>query len=224
MKRIPLFGLGLVGLGPCVGLVLALVSALASAEPSVVTEARTVPEFHAIDLAGVLDVNVSVGSPAKVEVTGEPALVAKVTTSVEHGVLVLDTRKLRKFQTNRRDSLRVTITAPSLSSLVLSGVGSLKAAGLTGDNLAIDLSGTGEISAAGSTSALHVKISGVGDVRAKDLPARSATVELGGPGHATVRATESIDARLTGIGDIDVYGHPAQIRKSVSGLGGIHVR
>jgi hypothetical protein len=237
MKRLnPLFVLGL---GPAAGLCLASASVLASlfasavvsavapgvasADPALVTQTRTVSAFHAVDLAGTLEVEVTVGKPASVEVTGDADLVDKVRTTVKDGVLVISTPDLHHI--GHRDShLRAIVSAPDLSSLALSGTGTMKATGVANERLAITLPGTGEIKVTGSTGTLQVTLDGTGDVSAKALAARDAVVALGGTGDARLRATRSLDARISGTGSIHVEGSPTQIKKSVSGLGSIHVR
>jgi hypothetical protein len=193
------------------------------ADPQLVSETRNVPEFRAIELAGVLDVEVTVGKPASVVVSGEAELLDKIVTTVENGTLVLDT----KHDRHRRISnshLRARITVPDLTSVALSGTGSLTVNGVANTSLAIDLSGTGSLAIAGSTDALRVKLDGTGDVRAKNLMAKDATIALAGTGSASLYASQSLDAQLTGTGSIDVHGHPARVKKSRSGLGSIHIR
>jgi hypothetical protein len=36
-------------------------------------------------------------------------------------------------------------------------------------------------------------------------------------------ATRSVDARITGTGSLDVHGHPAQVKKTVTGVGSVHI-
>ena len=198
---------------------LLLASRLAHADPPAATEARSVPAFQGIDLAGVIDVRVTIGSPANVEISGEPALLSKVITTVKNGVLVIQTKP--KLPNNSH--LRATVTAPDLTSLALSGVGELKVSGIANDSLAVELSGVGTLRVSGSTGSLHVRASGTGDVSAKDLAAKSSTVVTSGVGDTRVQATEALDATLNGVGEINVYGHPQQIKKTRTGIGDIHI-
>ncbi len=82
MKRLLSYGLGLT---PAFAILLALGLARAdppdSADPPQATQPWTVPAFHGIDLAGVLTVEVTMGKPASVTVSGDADLVDKVTTS-----------------------------------------------------------------------------------------------------------------------------------------------
>ena len=196
---------------------LLLASRLAHAD--IAKEPRSVPAFNAVDLAGVLDVEVQLGTSASVEISGEANLLDRVITKVKDGVLVISTKP--KLPNNTH--LRAIVTAPDLAALTLSGVGDLRVTGIANDRLAISLTGVGALKVAGTTGNLHVGSSGTGDVSAKQLAAKSSTVMATGVGDTTLQATESLDATLTGVGDINVYGHPPQIKKSRSGVGDIHV-
>jgi hypothetical protein len=192
------------------------------ADPQLISETRTVAEFRAIDLAGMISVDVTVGKPASVVITGEPELVAKVTTSVADHTLVIGT-KLDNNQSVRGDQLKAVVTVPDLTSVSLSGMGSLRVAGIANARLAVDLSGLGSLTIKGATGDLHAKLNGAGSLVAKTLIAKDATVVLDGLGSASVYATDSINANVTGAGSLSVHGHPARVKKSVSGLGSFKI-
>jgi hypothetical protein len=191
----------------------------ANADPQA-SEPRSVPAFHAIELAGTMEVDVTIGKAQSVQVSGEADLLAKVTTVVKDGVLIVDTERNMR----RRHRLRVTVTVPDLSSVALSGTGEMKIAGLANQSFAMSLPGTGQLSVTGSTSSLRVVVDGTGQISAKDLAAKSAKVEVNGTGSAVLRVTDSLEANVTGTGSIDVHGKPARVKKSVSGVGAIHIR
>lgn len=224
MKRLLTYGLGL---APAFALLFAL--GLARAEPPdsgdspQATQSRTVPAFHGIDLAGVLTVEVTLGKPASVTITGDADRVDHVTTTVKDGVLVIKTPEHHRDPNRRNRHLRAVVTAPDLSSLAITGTGTLKVTGIANDRLAIDVPGTGALKVSGSTGALNVRIGGTGEVTGKDLAARDLTVDIGGTGAARLNATRSVDARITGTGSLDVHGHPAQIKKTVTGPGSVHI-
>lgn len=198
-------------------LMLALGAAHADPQGS---EPRSVPAFHAVELAGTLEVAVAVGKAQSVQVSGEADLIGKVTTVVKDGVLFLDTpRDLR-----RHHHLHVAVTVPELSAVSLSGTGEMKVTGVTGERFAIAVSGTGDLSIKGSTGSLRVDVGGTGQVAARDLTAKSAVVDVSGTGSATLYVTESLEADVTGTGSIEVHGKPAKVRKSVTGVGSIRIR
>lgn len=226
MKRISLLVLGL---GPCVGLALAVACTLAradtaSADAPQASQPRSVPAFHAVELAGTLEVIATAGKPNSVEISGDADLLDKVTTTVKDGVLVLDTARDLDHGHLRNRHLRAVVSAPDLSALSISGTGAMKVSGIANEGLAVALPGTGAITVAGATGTLRVTVGGTGEVAGKNLTARDVVVDIAGTGSARLNASRSVEARVTGTGSVDVHGHPAQVRKSVSGLGSIHVQ
>jgi hypothetical protein len=212
MKRLP---------SELVALVALLVAAdRAAADPSLARESRRVPAFHAIELAGVLAAEVAVGRPASVDIVGETGLLAQVRTEVVDGVLVISTRG----KLPRQHQLRAIIGVPDLDALGLSGTGALAAHGVHNARLAIHLAGTGAIAVDGATDALRVVLDGTGQIDAEQLAAKAVTVDVSGTGNAALRATGSLDARVTGTGSIDVEGKPARVVRHVTGVGSINVQ
>ena len=193
--------------------------AAAHADPKPAAEARTVAAFHGVELAGTLQVEIEVGKPAGVTVTGEADLLDKVVTTVNDGVLVLDTKR----DLPRKHHLRAVVTTPELTSIGISGTGDMHVAGIAGDSLAVRVPGTGALTLAGQASTLRLSVDGTGNIAAKNLATKVATVDMSGTGSATLQVSQSLDAKISGTGSIDVHGHPAQVRKSVTGVGNVHV-
>jgi hypothetical protein len=198
-------------------LMLALGAAHADPQAS---EPRSVPAFHAVELAGTLEVEIGVGKAQSVQVSGEADLLNKVSTAVKDGVLVVDT----PHDLRRRHHLHVTVTVPELSAVSISGTGDMKISGVASERFAISLSGTGQLTVKGSTSSLRVDVGGTGEIAARDLTAKTARVDVSGTGSATVHVTDSLEADVTGTGSIDVHGKPARVKKSVTGVGSIRIR
>lgn len=192
----------------------------AHADVALVTEARPVSDFHAIDIPGTLAVDVTIGSPARVEVRGEADLVGKIVTGVKDGTLVLDT-KLRNFR--GKNHLSVAVTVPSLDALSIPGIARVKVTGLAADTLALRVPGTGQITLDGSARRLDITIDGTGNLEAERLAAKDATVDVSGTGSASLRATQSVAINVSGTGSVEVTGSPAKVKKHVTGVGSVSV-
>lgn len=202
-------------------IVLAHGCAPASAEPGAgagagpggaVSEVRATGAFRGVELAGTLEVEARIGPATRVEVSGAPDRIKQVTTSVTGGVLRIDTKG--KVEKGR---LRVVVTAPALEKLAISGTGELRASGLDGGTIDASISGTGAMQLAGKAAALRLSIPGTGEVRAKDLVVGDATIDVRGTAEAKIYATRSVDARIAGTGALRVHGHPATVKKSITG-------
>lgn len=191
----------------------------ADAGPSV-TETRKLDAFTGLDVSAVLDVKVTIGSPAKVELRGPQDWLAKLTTKVEKGVLVA--AMPGKFNTIPK--LEMIITMPSLTSIDLSGVVSLTAGKLAGKKLDVDVSGVGTVVLVGAVEELEIEASGASSIDAEKLVTSTTEVDLSGAGEATVYATKQLDVDLSGAGSVTAYGKPASVRKSISGVGSLDLR
>jgi hypothetical protein len=198
-----------------------LAPSLASAEPASAT--RSVSDFQAIDLAGTLEIELTVGKPASFVLTGDAELFDKVITKVKSGVLVIETRFERDDHHGRRH-LKALVTAPDLKSISITGTGAMKVTGIANESLSISVPGTGAVTVAGQTGTLRVTVDGTGEISAKNLSAKAAIVDVGGTGQATLSTTDSIEATISGTGAIDVHGKPVRVKKTVTGTGSIHIR
>jgi hypothetical protein len=181
------------------------------------TEHRSVSKFSSIDAKGAFDVDVQVGSPASVTITGDDNLLKLVQSKVEAGTLVLNTTR----SVNTMIDMRVKITVPSLKDFSLRGAGDVNIVGVKQDKISLHLYGAGDLTATGSVRELDVDLYGAGDMELFDLRAQNATATLKGAGDMNIYASHKLDAKVYGVGDITYKGHPKTVVKSASGLGDI---
>jgi hypothetical protein len=88
-------------------------------------------------------------------------------------------------------------------------------------NLSVDLSGAGSLTASGTTDNLDVNISGFGDFKGADLHGITASVNISGAGSATVWVDDKLDAEISGAGSINYYG-AAKVAKQINGIGSVN--
>lgn len=179
------------------------------------TQARALPGFSRLDLAGANSVAVTVGRPQSVTVHGDSNLLGRVTTQVASGTLVIGENG--GFTT--RTPMNVEVSVPSLAALTLSGDGQVTVAGLSAAQLTVTVSGDGLLSAAGTVTRLNVSLPGDGQAQLGELNARGVRAVLSGSGLIQVTATDSLDAAVPGTGAIIYGGNPAHVTTSVTGTG-----
>jgi hypothetical protein len=189
-----------------------------SAPPS--TEARKVEAFHGLNLTAVVGVEVAIGTTPKLEVIAPAEWIPRLQTKVINGILVVSMPGSWK----NVPEIKVAITMPDLTSIDISGVASVHAARLATKALDVMISGTGSVDLAGTVETLKVSSAGTGSIAAKELKAATVSMELGGTGEAVVTATKRIDATISGTGAITVYGKPATVNKSITGVGDVELR
>ena len=180
-------------------------------------QTRTVAGFSRLDLTGSNNVTVVVGAPQSVVVRADSNLISHVTTQVVGGTLVIgDTGS---FTT--RAPMSVEVSVPSLTRLNLSGDGQISVTGINVPRLAVTVSGSGLLSAAGTATQLDVTLSGDGQAQLFRLPARDVHAVVTGSGLIQVNATTSLDAAVPGTGVIVYSGNPPQVTTSVTGTGAV---
>ncbi len=178
---------------------------------------RAVEPFEAVAAVGSIDVVVRVGPERAVTVAGDANLVSHVETYVEGGTLRVGWDRGRHRPERR---MLVTVSAPQVAGLSLSGSGDVSATGVDAPKLDVSLSGSGQIEVAGRVDALTATISGSGDLQLQELVAASAVVRISGSGDAHVHATQRLDAHVSGSGDVRYRG-AAQVDARVSGSGAV---
>jgi hypothetical protein len=199
------------------------------------TEARAIGSFESIRLAGAIDIKFKIGPKPSVTVTIDDNLQSNVTATVVGNELVIN--DVHNFSTKLKPV--VEVTAPSLAGIALAGAGDIDidalqgkalSASMTGagdvrigkaqlEVLQVELGGAGDFSAMGTAGTVTLTLNGAGNINTKKLQAKNVQASVSGVGTATVTATVKIDADVSGVGDIVVYGKPSQVSKSVSGMG-----
>jgi Putative auto-transporter adhesin, head GIN domain len=182
------------------------------------TQTRSLPPFAGVDLAGANNVTMRIGARQSVTVHADSNLLGRVTTQVRAGSLVIGTTP---GPLSARSPMFVAVTVPSIDRLALSGHGNISVAGINSQSIAVDLSGSGTVSATGTTGRLDVTIGGSGTALLGGLVARDATAALSGHGTITLTAMDSLNATVSGNGAIVYGGNPTQVTKVVTGSGTI---
>jgi hypothetical protein len=83
------------------------------------------------------------------------------------------------------------------------------------------LTGSGKMTIVGSTRELQANASGSGELDARHLRADTVQVSQTGSGQSTVHAREKVSASISGSGDIEVVGNPAERSVSRTGSGAV---
>lgn len=152
--------------------------------------------------------------PAKLTITGPAEAVNEVQLSGSHLQFADDT--------DSSEPLKVTMTAPNVKSFAINGSGSLAIDGYDQDELDLDVSGSGNVTAKGKARAVKLDISGSGDVDAGGVAADSASADISGSGKASIAPASAADLRISGDGEIDLMSHPAHLTSDISGSGHIN--
>ncbi len=88
-------------------------------------------------------------------------------------------------------------------------------------NLFLAVNGAGAFDIEGVAKLTDILLNGAGKIEASDLIVENSVVELNGAGLCEVNVTNDLKATINGVGQIKYSGNPANVDKSVKGLGRI---
>lgn len=108
--------------------------------------------------------------------------------------------------------------------LGIMGSGDFEASELRLNLCKISVFGSGDIKLSGSAATVVVELSASGDVNLFNLIAESVTVRSNGSGDVVVNVTKSLEASLSGSGDLTYSGNPGHVDVSANGSGSAYKR
>lgn len=182
-------------------------------------ETRAVPEFRAIRSEGAYKLVVNVGKPQSVVLSADDEVLAKLVTKVVDDELVISMPEVKNYKYSEK--VVITIDVPTLKKFQMEGAGSSDLNNLSGERFQMNYQGVGRLVANGKVQNLVMRMEGVGSVNTRDLDAQNVDVKLEGVGSAKVRASESLNARVDGIGSLTYYGNPPKVNKRIDGIGSV---
>ncbi len=204
-----------------------------------VNVARNVAAFSRLRLDSSVDVHAHPGATAAVSVHADDNIEPLIETAVDGDTLVVRMKKGASYRTHHNVVVDVTFT--TLTGAQQRGSGDLHIDRITGprfessiagsgdlqiDNaqlgaFALSIAGSGDVVISGTADEARFGVAGSGDINARNLVAKKVAVSISGSGDAHVNATEAIDAKVAGSGDVTYAGHPRDVSRRVSGSGSI---
>ncbi|MEX6687775.1 head GIN domain-containing protein [Danxiaibacter flavus] len=205
-------------------------------------ETRQMADFNGLASGGPVNVTILYGSNNSIEVEGDENVLPHLETYVKDNKLNI--RPENGVTLKSQNPIRVTVSMTKMTEISMSGSGEINGEGnfsndaeteinMSGSgniklafgkfkDLSISMSGSGNIQLKGSpTGSLSTSQSGSGNINCTDVEAENVSVKISGSGNAKVNATKSIDARISGSGDIYYKGTPQNVDSKVAGSGRI---
>ena len=178
-----------------------------SGSGEVITESRDVSNFERVDLQGIGNLEIVQGDEESLTITADDNLMQYITTEVVGDTLEIGMKPNLSLDPSR--TIEYKLVLKSVTSIALSGFGNINSEGLTGDELEVKLTGSGDIMLGNLESeTLLVRISGFGDFEAQTISADRPTLEITGSGDITVDELTAKDlaVKISGFGDADLSG------------------
>jgi len=181
-----------------------------------VTEDRNVSGFTELRVQNALTVEVQIGEPQSVTVTGDDNIVKIIETDVSGDQLTVRAEKDYSTKT----PLSVAITVPHLTALDVSGASNVTVAGLNEPELEIEASGASEVTVSGSAGQIDVEASGASRLHLENLAVRQAEVDASGASTIGLQVSDSLTGDASGASTIGYSGSP-QVDVDTSGASSV---
>ena len=183
------------------------------------SEDREVESFSKVVIEGIGDVDISMGDEPSLTIATDDNLLELIESTVADGVLTIKPTE----EISPTDDLEISITTTACEAVTVDGAAAIEFIDATGESLDIVINGAGSVSGSGEIDSLDVETNGAGNVELGELKAKSVTIVMSGAGNGTVYASESVDGTINGVGSITVAGSPAEVKRSINGLGTFNV-
>jgi hypothetical protein len=182
----------------------------------------------------VLDLPVDVtyvqGAEARVVIEGPKDYAERITleggrfglagdVQIDSSDVTIDLNGVRVLDAS--DRIRITVTAPKVSTFTVNGAGDLDIRNYDQPRLTVQVQGSGDVTGAGRSDALKLGIVGSGSIDLADIDARDAEVSTSGSGDTTVSARGVVKVAVAGSGDVSLRAKPASLTSEISGSGNV---
>ncbi len=178
------------------------------------SDKRSVGAFSKVEVQGLIELELTLGKPHSVELSGDDNLLPLVDVVVEGDRLIIRATKSMRPKL----PLVAKVTAPDVSLARGTGATKLRIDGVDNDELRLELSGAGKATLKGKTQALAIDVSGAGDVDAEALSASSVKVNVSGAAQIGLAEPDELNVDISGAGSVR-YGGSPKITKNISGAG-----
>lgn len=178
--------------------------------------------FEAVHLRGGYDLALVAGKEPAIEISGDKAILEALEVRVADGRLEIGPRDGQRFCDS--DGVALMIHLPKLRAITVDGVVDGKLATLDSEEFALTINGAADMTLSGSCGTFSAVTNGAGDIDARDFHCQSASVTVNAAGDMRIYASRSITAAVNGVGSIDIYGNPPEVRKLRAGIGSIRLR
>lgn len=203
----------------------------------VVSINRNITSYNEIVSEGSYEVYYSYDTLCNVIIEAEENIIPYVETNIHGQSLVIKTSHSQRLETHF--PIKVFVTSPSLSNVILSGSGSISVDSIKTCNLGINLKGSGNINVesytqlikatlsgsgnlclSGRTSAGECNISGSGEINAYNIIQDTCFANISGSGSMNLQVIDYLNAHISGSGQIYYIGNPI-INTHITGSGRI---
>ena len=171
-----------------------------------------------LDLNAPADLEYTQGPTTRITVTGPKSLLDKLT--IRDGHIDLDDTCVGVCM-NNDGPIKIVMTAPNITKFEANGSQSISILDYDQDQLKLQVSGSGDVTAKGKANHAVLDIAGSGDADLGGLTGDDVKVDISGSGDATIAPTKQADIQVSGSGDVHLMTRPPVVHSQISGSGDV---
>ena len=171
------------------------------------------PDFSGVTVSGALEVELICGEDPGLRLSGDENLLELIHADVEGDQLVLYNEEC----ISPRLPMKVTVFAPSVSCISISGASEMLATQIDCERLDLSLSGASDLRISGTAEMLEASLSGASDLMGHGLSVSRACLVQSGASDAAIHVEEFLEASLSGASDLTYTGSPERVSAETSG-------
>ena len=164
------------------------------------SEVRPTADFESIEFSGAGQLTVVAGKAPSVTVTTDAGALSDITTTVRHGVLVIE-RRGSTWHT-APGSVEVAVSLPTLRRLTLTGATQAEVAGLAGGRTTLVTTGASRLRVQGSVDALVTQVEGASRVDLTRLTVGRIELDVGAAAQVALAPRTPLAASRDSVGSL----------------------
>jgi hypothetical protein len=180
----------------------------------VIKKELALDDSRPLEISMPVDMRFTRGDTVSMTVEGPKEAIDKLV--YENGKL-----DLRGSLSSSNDGIKLTITAPVLPVLDISGPANIVIEDMRQPLFKLSMAGAGNIEASGKVERLEVEAGGAGNVDLTNLEAGDAEITLAGFGNADINASGKVEVEIAGAGNVTLHRKPRELRTDIVGLGNV---
>ncbi|MCE5207599.1 MAG: DUF2807 domain-containing protein [Chloroflexi bacterium] len=200
-----------------------------------------IKNFRSVQLAGIGSLSIQQTGEESIRIEADDNLFEYLRVELRGSELFLGL--VNNINLRPPHTLKFYVTVKDIEAISLAGSGEIHTSSLTGNQIKIEIAGSGDIDAgsvivdkglllriAGSGKAdiasiksldTDIIITGFGKIRIDEIQTRSTTIKISGSGGIRVQkiATDTVESHISGSGDIELQGKTVKQNLSISSAG-----
>jgi len=176
-----------------------------SGQGPITVETRETRPFTRVEVGAGIRLAIAIGPAGPLEVSAQQDILPAIATDVLGDTLHVGANE--DFTTT--EPVTVTMSAPSITGISMSGGASATIVGLAAETLDLSIKGGARLTIAGSAEAVTLTADGGSSVDLGGLSAGAVSVAINGGATAIVRASDDVRGSAAGGARLTVRGNPA---------------